>query len=76
MPVGRSEGRWPQCTRPISARAGDALAFRGNDLTETMQEACARRVEVLMTTAASAAIVIRIRAANVYKFSLNFSKFS
>ena len=41
-----------------------------------MQEACARRVEVLMTTAASAAIVIRIRAVNVYKFSLNFSKFS
>ena len=29
-----------------------------------------------MTTAASAAIVIRIRAVNVYKFSLNFSKFS
>jgi hypothetical protein len=33
-------------------------------------------VEVLMTTAASAAIVIRIRAVNVYKFSLNFSKLS
>ena len=29
-----------------------------------------------MTTAASAAIVIRIRAVNIYKFSLNFSKFS
>ena len=50
--------------------------FRRNDLTEAMQEACARRVEVLMTTVASAAIVIRIRAVNVYKFSLNFSKFS
>jgi hypothetical protein len=33
-------------------------------------------IRVLMTTAASAAIVIRIRAVNVYKFSLNFSKFS
>jgi hypothetical protein len=52
------------------------LHFRRNDLTEAMQEACARRVEVLMTTVASAAIVIRIRAVNVYKFSLNFSKFS
>jgi hypothetical protein len=41
-----------------------------------MQEACARRVEVLMTTAASAAIVIRIRAVNLYKFPLNFFKFS
>jgi hypothetical protein len=41
-----------------------------------MQEACARRVEVLMTTAASAAIVIRTRAENAYKFSLNFFKFS
>ena len=40
-----------------------------------MQEACARRVEVLMTTAASAAIVIRIRAVNVYKFSLDFANF-
>jgi len=40
-----------------------------------MHEACARRVEVLMTTAAYAAIVIRIRAVNVYKFSLNFSNF-
>jgi len=29
-----------------------------------------------MTTAAFAAIVIRIRTVNVYKFSLNFSKFS
>jgi len=74
--IGRSGGRRRQCTRPISARAGNALAFRRNDLTENMQEACARRVEVLMTTAASAAIVIRIRAVGVYKFSLNFSKFS
>jgi hypothetical protein len=32
-------------------------------------------IQVLMTTAASAAIVIRIRAVNVYKFSLNFSEF-
>jgi hypothetical protein len=30
----------------------------------------------VMTTAAFAAIVIRIRTVNVYKFSLNFSKFS
>ena len=52
------------------------MAFHGNDLTETMQEACARWVEVLMTAASSAAIVIRIRAVSVYKFSLNFSKFS
>jgi hypothetical protein len=57
--VACSGGLRPQCTRSGSARAGDALAFPRNDLTENMHEACARRVEVLMTTGASAAIVVR-----------------
>jgi hypothetical protein len=42
--VARSECLRRQYTRSGSARAGDALAFRRNDLTENMQEACARRV--------------------------------
>jgi hypothetical protein len=37
---------------------------------------CVTAGGVLMTTVASAAIVIRIRAVNLYKFLLNFSKFS